>query len=108
LGVSRVVFAPKLLNDVKTYTFDFSSLLGLGESISTATCTSVVYSGTDPSPSSLINGAAVVNSPLVSQSLTGGTLGVIYEVACIATTTGAALPQTLNITGFLVVLPDLV
>lgn len=106
--MSRIVLPPKLLNDTRTYTFDFSSMLGSGESISAATCTCLVYSGSDPSPSSLVNGSASISSPLVSQSFTGGTLGTIYEVRCVATTTGVTPSQILNIVAFLVVLPDLV
>jgi hypothetical protein len=56
----------------------------------------------------MLNGPVVLASPLVYQSLAGGTLGTIYEVKCAATTTGITPTQIINITAFLAVLPDLV
>jgi hypothetical protein len=104
----RAVFPAKLLGDTRTLTFDFTSLLGLGESVASAVCTCSVYSGTDASPGSVVNGAASVSSPLVNQSVTGGVLGTIYEIKCTATTTGVTPVQILVISGFLAVLQDLV
>ncbi len=104
----RTVLQPKLLSDTRTYQFDFSSLLGSGESISSASVVATVYSGTDPSPSSIVNGSAVLASPLVNQSIAAGVLGTTYELKCQATTTGVTPSQTLNISGFLTILPDLV
>jgi len=104
----RTVLAPKLLSDTRTYPFDFSSLLGSGESVSSATVVASVYSGTDSSPSSIINGASTIASPIVSQSITGGVLGTIYELKCKAITTGLSVNQTLNISAYLAILPDLV
>jgi hypothetical protein len=104
----RQVFPPKFAGDTRTLSFDFTSLLASGESVASAVCFVSVYSGTDASPSSMLNGAAVVSSPLVNQSFQGGVLGTIYEVKCTATTTGVSPAEILNISGFLAILQDLV
>lgn len=105
----RAVLQPKLLSDVRTYAFDFSSLLGSGESVASAVVSAYVYSGTDGAPGAVVAGAAVVSAgTTVNQSITGGVLGTIYELKCAATTTGVSPTQILVISAFLVVLPDLV
>jgi hypothetical protein len=101
--VSRMIFAPKLLDESALYTFDFSSRLGVGESISSATCTAAVYSGTDASPGAIVSGAASVSSPLVSQLFTGGVLGTTYVVKCKASTT---FSQSIDLVAFLSIIPD--
>lgn len=86
---ARVTNAPKYAGETKTITFDFTSDLASGETISTKTCVATVYSGTDASPSSLINGAASNSGAIVSQSITAGTAGVIYLVTCTITTSAS-------------------
>ena len=103
----RQTIQPKTLSETKSYSFDFSSLLGVGESVASATTTASVYSGTDATPSAVINGAATLASPLVTQSITGGVLGTIYELKCLATTTGVSPTQILAITAYLAIVPDL-
>lgn len=66
--------------------FDFTSTLDAGDSVTAATVTAAVYSGTDASPSSLISGAVTLASPLVYQKIVGGLAGVIYNLTCTATT----------------------
>lgn len=101
----RVDLPPKYSGDTKTYQFDFSSQLTSGETISTQSVAATVYSGTDSSPSSIISGSASASGAVVSQKITAGTVGVIYELACTITT---SLGQTLVLTGYLAVIPDLV
>ena len=104
----RQVWQPKFASDTAiTRQWDFSSLLGAGESVASVSIAVSVYSGTDPSPSSILNGAAVVASPLVAQSVTSGVAGVIYEAKCTATTTGVSPSQTLGISCYLAIIPDL-
>jgi hypothetical protein len=85
--------------------FDFISSLQPGETISTQVVTASVYSGLDPSPASIISGAASVESTTqVWQLITGGVVGVIYKLLCTVTT---SLGQTLQQAAFLAVIPDL-
>ena len=85
--------------------FDFTLELALGETISTQVVTAIVYSGTDPTPASLINGSATASGSIVSQSIQAGLVGVLYELLCTITT---SLSQTLVKPGYLAVIPDLV
>lgn len=98
---NRVLLPPKLLGETKTYDqFDFTSQLATGETISTAVCTATVYSGTDASPSSIISGSAAISTPIISQKLTAGILGVCYLILCAITTSAG---QTLILSGYLVI-----
>ena len=100
----RAQLDPKLAGSTRTYTFDFTSDLAVGETISTETVTATVYSGTDASPSSLISGSASASGAVVSQKIAGGVVGVIYELLCTITTSAG---QTLTKAGFLAVVSDL-
>lgn len=102
--MSRIVQVPKLSGEIKSYDWDFSSLLDVGETISTKSVTASVYSGTDASPSSIINGSATSSGNIVSQSITGGVVGVIYLLKCQITTSSS---QTLQLTSFLAIQPDI-
>lgn len=101
---SRVILEAKYLAETKKYEFDFASMLAVGETISTQTCTATVYSGTDASPSSIISGSATASGTVVTQAITAGVLGVIYEITCTITTSAS---QTLVLTGFLSIVPKL-
>lgn len=101
----RVDLPTKLAGETKNYNqFDFSGDLAASETISTKVVTATVYSGVDPSPSSLVSGSASSTGAVVSQILTGGVLGVIYEILCTVTTSAG---QTLERVGYLAVVPDL-
>jgi hypothetical protein len=103
--VSRVVIPSKFLGESPNVKFDFTSSLAPTETISTQVCTATVYSGTDSSPQSIIAGAASASGQVVTQRVIGGVVGVIYELKCTITT---SLGQTLQLVGYLPVLPDLV
>lgn len=98
---------PAILSSVvKTYSFDFSDELAVGETIATQVVTATVYSGTDASPSSLISGAASASGAVVSQKITTvgvGVLGTIYELLCSITTSAG---QTLKKVGLLAFIPS--
>jgi hypothetical protein len=105
--MSRITLAPKHLSDTcyPSQPFDFISSLQPGETISTQVVAVSVYTGTDSNPSALISGsAAIQNVTQVWQRLTGGVLGVIYELLCTITT---SLGQTLTLSAYLAVIPDL-
>ena len=101
--MNRVQLPNKLSGETKTVTFDFSSLLASGETISTKVVAATVYSGTDASPSSLISGSATASGAVVSQKVTAGTVGVIYELTCTITTSAS---QTLLLVGLMAVTPS--
>lgn len=101
--MNRVELPNKLSGEVKNYTFDFTSLLASGETISTQAVTAAVYSGTDATPSAIISGAASASGSVVTQKITGGTTGVIYELTCTITTSAG---QTLILTGLTAVTPS--
>ena len=103
--MSSIILESKLAGETRNYTFDFSSRLAVGETISTKVTTATVYSGTDASPSSLINGAASASGAIVTQSLTAGTSGVIYALVCTITTSTS---QTLILSAFMAVVPNVI
>ena len=100
--MNRVELPNKTSTEVKNLTFDFSSLLASGETISTKTVTAAVYSGTDATPSGIISGSASNSGAVVTQAITGGTVGVIYELTCTVTTSAS---QTLVLVGYMAVIP---
>lgn len=102
--MGRTVQQPKRQGEVKLYSWDFSSLLATSETISSQSVSASVYSGTDSSPSLIINGAATVSGNIVSQSITAGVVGVVYQLKCQITT---SLSQTLQLVSFLVIEPDI-
>ncbi|MDZ4345073.1 MAG: hypothetical protein U1E51_21840 [Candidatus Binatia bacterium] len=101
--MSRIIFGSKLSGETAIYTFDFTSRLTSAETISTATITAAVYSGTDASPSSIVSGSATISGKTVTQPITAGTEGVTYTLVATITT---SLSQTLQLTAFLTVVPD--
>jgi hypothetical protein len=66
--------------------FEFLSLLGTGETVSSATVTVTVWSGVDANPSALKSGAASCSGTRVTQTFTGGLEGVIYLITVLGTT----------------------
>ena len=85
--------------------FDFAPSMAAGETILTQTVVSTVYQGTDPTPGSVISGAATVQTVTqVQQLFTAGVLGTIYELLCSVTT---SLGQTLAQAAYLAIIPDL-
>ncbi len=100
--MSRAQLPNKLAGETKSITFDFTSLLASGETISTQVVAASVYSGTDATPSALISGSATASGAVVTQKVTAGTVGVIYELDCTITTSAG---QTLLLSGLLAVIP---
>lgn len=100
---TRQELAPKLLGESPNVKFDFAGRIAAGVTLSSPTVTATVYSGTDAAPSNIISGAASVSGSIVTQKVTGGTLGVIYELLCQVTTSDS---QTLQMVGLLAVIPD--
>lgn len=101
--MSRVELPAKLLGETVAEAFDFTSRMGPAETISSASVAVSVFSGTDPSPSSMRNGSASISGQVVTQSITGGVLGVLYLLVCTVTT---SLSQVLQLSAYLPVAPD--
>ena len=99
---SRIVLEPKNAAETVSIVFDFASQLAVGETLSSATVTAVVYSGVDSSPSAIISGSAAISGTKITQKVTGGTLGVTYVLTCAVVTSTS---QTLQMIGYLVVVP---
>lgn len=103
--MSQTSFLPKRVGETQLLAFDFTSRLASDETISTQSVAATVYSGVDASPSSLISGAAASSGAIVSQAITGGVSGTVYNLTCTATT---SLSQTLLMHGFLAIYPEAV
>ena len=101
----RITLPSKYASETILAAFDFTSNLAIGETISTQVCTCAVWSGTDASPSSVISGSATASGTVVSQKLTGGVLGVMYNVTCTITTSAG---QTLALQGLLAIIPTVI
>ncbi len=101
--MSRLSFGGKYAAETRKEVFDFTSRLAVGETLSSASTTATVYSGTDASPSAIISGAASIAGAQVTQAITAGTLGVTYLLKCSATTSTS---QVLLLDAFLVIVPD--
>jgi hypothetical protein len=101
--MAKTVFEGKRAGEVRTLTFDFANLLATAETISTQSVAATVYTGTDAAPSNVISGSASASNSIVSQKVTGGTAGNIYNLICTITTSAG---QTLKISGLLAILPE--
>jgi len=102
--MNRIIIPAKRQGETLNQQFDFLSQLAVGETISTKVTTCTVFTGVDASPSSVINGAASNSGSIVTQSITGGIVGVVYILVCTITT---SLSQTIKLAGYLYVEPDL-
>ncbi len=65
---------------------DFSSLMATGEAVTAVVTTAQVFTGTDPSPSSIISGTGTLVRNSFVQKITGGLVGVVYLLTFSATT----------------------
>lgn len=61
------------------YGIDFAALLGVGETISSATASMRVTRGTDATPAAMLSGAAIIDGANVKQLIVGGTAGNVYQ-----------------------------
>jgi hypothetical protein len=100
----RVIYPSLIEGSVVILPTDFISKLQQGETISSATAAASVYSGSDPDASALITGSPSISGTVVYITVSGGVLGVTYEIRITATT---SLGQQIPLTGYLSVVPDL-
>lgn len=101
---TRLELKAKAPGATATYTFDFLSSLLPAESLSAATVTVTVYSGTDTNPSAVFVSRTLVGRSQVAITLDDGLGGVMYSVTCTATSN---LSNIYTMTGILPVLESL-
>jgi len=81
-------FSPKTPSAEEFFGFNFVRQLDAGETIQSAVWSITVKQGTDPNPSAMLSGTAIINGTKVSQKVIGGLDGVQYCLTCLATTSG--------------------
>ena len=101
---ARLLINPKYAAESRVEALDFSPLLATGQTVTAAAFTVTVYTGSDPSPSTVI-GTTTISSPIVSPILQNGIAGTIYSIRCDATTTAPA--ATVSLSFYLAIIPDL-
>ena len=69
-------------------TFNFSDKLQFGETVTGSAVACSVFSGTDPSPTSMV-GTITNTSTTVTVTITGGVTGNLYLLVCVATASGS-------------------
>lgn len=101
--MSRITLEAIHGGETRSQVFDFSSQCAVGETLSTATVTAVVYSGTDPAPT-VISGAATISGQKITQLLagSGGVSGAVYIITAIVTTSTS---QILRLIAYLSIIP---
>ena len=97
---SRIILPEKRSSETLLVPFNFLSALTVGTTISSASVTATVYSGTDASPSAIISGSATISGAIITQKIVAGTAGVTYLLAAAATTSDG---QVLVLNAYLVV-----
>ena len=91
-------FAPKRVDEDWVVGFNFINRMDSSETISTATVTATVHSGTDASPDDIISGSTTTTGQKITQLIVDGTDGVTYAIKCAITTSDS---QKLHIIGLL-------
>lgn len=80
--MSMIESSPKTSAEVTTLQFDFLSQMATSETLISASCTCVVWSGVDATPSAVLSGSTTVSTPVAKQKITGGVEGTIYLITC--------------------------
>jgi hypothetical protein len=101
--MSRQVFRPKIVGETVSLVFDFASRLSVGETITGQGSTAYLYSGVDATPTAILSGSPSTSGTKVTQKVTGGVVGAIYDVLVTVTTSAG---QTLSIGGYVAVNPE--
>lgn len=73
-------FSYKITTENEQFTFDFSTVMASGETITSATSTVQVISGDDSNPNDILVGTPVANGQQVAQRIYNGLDGVIYRI----------------------------
>ena len=97
-------FSYKITSENEQFTFDFSTVMSTGETISSATCVVQVRDGVDASPNAILLGSPVISGQLAAQRIYNGLDGVIYRIEMTAV---SSLSNTYTIVADLPVLDPL-
>jgi hypothetical protein len=90
--VGRIVIDPAKLGEGPQIPFDFiSGMQSPDEVLVSATTTCTLYSGTDPSPQSIISGPATVSGTIAFQKCVPTIVGNIYDLSCKALTSAGQI-----------------
>jgi hypothetical protein len=81
--------AVKYEGETKAVSFDFTSMLAIGETLTSQVVTAAVFQGEDSAPEDLIDGSATASGAVVSQMITGGVVGVVYVLSCAVETSNS-------------------
>ena len=95
----KVIFPAKRVGTVYQAVFDFTAQLQGTDTIVSAGCTSVLYTGTDTA-ASILSGSPAISNPQVTQNIANGVVGNVYQVSCRATTAAGAV---LELVGFIAI-----
>lgn len=88
--MTRAVIVPsKRTDDTIPVQFPFADQLEFGEVISGQAVTCVVFTGTDANPSEVLEGAPTTDGTTVTQIITGGVVGNIYQLVALVNTSNA-------------------
>jgi len=79
-------FSYKIVADNEIFSFDFSPVLSSGESLSIASCSVIVMSGTDLNPSAILYGSPTISGTVASQRVYQGISEVTYRLIMTVTT----------------------
>jgi hypothetical protein len=97
MACTQTSTACKDAQETRPLIFDYTSALG-GATIASATIEVITIIGDDLTPLNLLDGAAIVASPRVTQWLKDGIVGDTYSVRCVAVTSdGRTLVGAKNI-----------
>jgi len=99
--MNRVTFRSAHVNEIRKLAFDFISDLAIGETISSAVASAVVYSGSAAATATL--GTPAISGTVVTVAAEGDTEGVTFLVTVEATTSAG---QVLPLSGFLAMTPE--
>ncbi len=98
--MNRAIFPGKPANETLRISFDFSSSIAVGETVSSASANATVYSGDEDA--TLTCGTDTTSGGEVSLNISGGTEGVTFLVTCVATTSAG---QVLLQSGYVTIVP---
>lgn len=76
------ILPDKDYREIVPVTFDFTADVATGATVALVSVTVSVVSGTDASPSALLNGAATASGAMVTQWIDSGVVGVTYKLVC--------------------------
>lgn len=99
--MNRTIFRSKHASETARLVFDFLSLLAVGETLSSVSLSSALYSGEADDALTLTTG--VIDGSQVATLAAAGTEGVTYLVTCSALT---SLGQAIPLSGYLTISPE--